>query len=41
MYEYGLSEFDAYVLTTKKEAFDGEKLRRLLEALAPTLARHF
>jgi hypothetical protein len=36
-----LDEFNAYVLQTEKEDHDGERVRRLLEGLAPTFGRHF
>jgi hypothetical protein len=40
-FERNLREFPAYVLETKKEDYDVQKLRILLEALATTLGRYF
>jgi hypothetical protein len=35
-----LGDFSAYVLETKTEEYDGQKLRTWLEALEPTLTQH-
>lgn len=49
-FDRSLDEFNAYVLQTEKEDYDGERVkrrtmmervRRLLEGLAPTFGRHF
>jgi hypothetical protein len=40
-FEHSLGEFNAWVLETKKEDYDGQKLKMLLEALVPTLGQHF
>jgi hypothetical protein len=39
-FEHGLAGFNAYVQETEKEDYNGQKLRWLLEALAPTLGQH-
>jgi len=36
-----LDKFNAYVLQAEKEDHNGERVRRLLEGLAPTFGRHF